>query len=144
MVALRKSVTSERAWVEPASTVLRGCQNWLYRRRDWGGGRQVAWHVCKIDSRPCEFTSARRPPRPVLQGILRSLMSAEGASFQGGLRKLPPGKCFGFLGFWVIQTGYCSILLWLISLKWWKLVWISACIPYQMHFVGEGEWWVWD
>ena len=32
--ALRKAVTSERAWVETATTLLRGRQNRLYCRRD--------------------------------------------------------------------------------------------------------------
>ena len=61
---LRKAVTSERAWVENATTVLKGHQNWLHCCLVWGGGCQVAWEVCKLDSRPYKFTSGRRPPRP--------------------------------------------------------------------------------
>ena len=83
--ALRKAVMSERARVVTASAVLRANQNWLYRHRDWGGGRQAAWHVCKLDSRPCEFISGQHSPRP-LPGYPRSLIFT--------LATLKPGQAY--------------------------------------------------
>lgn len=42
--------------------LLKGWQNDLCPRHNWGGGCQVAWHLCKLNFRLCEFTSSCHHP----------------------------------------------------------------------------------